>query len=218
MSLARKRRFVLPVQEVFQANNDDDPLPYYYKPIIGRIFRERIEQGLSLLQPPYGSILEIGFGSGLVLPSLCRLGEQVYGIDLNSDPAKVGEDLQKMGCNCHLYQGDISKSTFENEQFDLIVAFSVLEHIQDLDYLVQHVQRFLSPGGHFLVGMPRVDRFMSKAFEFVGFNEIDKHHVSDYAKCLGACSGAFSLHSRTRLPQYLPQWASLYNNMLFEKK
>ena len=66
-------RFQLPEQGVLQANGPDDPLPYYYKPVIGKIYCERIKMALDLLTPPYGAILEMGHGSGILLPSLSKI-------------------------------------------------------------------------------------------------------------------------------------------------
>ncbi len=40
---------------------------------------------------------------------------------------------------------------FENETFDLVMAFFVLLHVQNLDMLVREVHRILKPGGRFLV-------------------------------------------------------------------
>ena len=47
-------RFELPARDTLSPNNDHDPLPYYYRPWIGRLFRHRLQMGLSLL-PADGS-------------------------------------------------------------------------------------------------------------------------------------------------------------------
>jgi len=47
-----KHRFQLPKQGTFHPNGTDDPLPYYYKPLVGRLYCARIEQALALLTPP----------------------------------------------------------------------------------------------------------------------------------------------------------------------
>lgn len=216
-TISPSKRFHLPAAGIFQPNGTDDPLPYYYKPVVGSIYRERIEQGLALLKPPYTRILEIGFGSGIVLPSLCTMGESVYGVDLNSHVDIVEESLRQARCNCTLIQADISAAEFEHESFDLIVAFSILEHIRTLPPLINQLQSCLKPGGHLLVGMPRVDRLMERAFQLIGFANINEHHVSDYKQCLAACEKDFSLIKLASLPATLPESFGLYYNMLFEK-
>ncbi len=215
---AEKKRFILPPQNVFQPNGKDDPLPYYYNPSVGWLYRARIEQGLSLLEPKYENILEIGFGSGIVLPSLCRLGEKVHGIDLESDPERVQESLKEMGCQCTLLKGDISTAEFSNSSFDLVVAFSILEHIHDLGMIMDALQTIITPGGHLLIGMPRVDTFMAKAFKIIGFRNIENHHVSTRADCIDAGRQHFLIEKSVHLPTFFPESAALYYNMLFRKR
>ena len=146
--------FQLPEQGIFQANGPDDPLPYYYKPLVGSLYRARIEQALSLLHPPYDSILELGFGSGILLPSLCALGKSVSGVDLQSDPTKINSCLEKLGQSCNLIQGDVSDDYFKEESFDLIVAISIFEHISDLAPVFDRMHSLLRPSGQLLVGCP----------------------------------------------------------------
>ena len=215
--IIENKRFILPPQNLFEANGSDDPLPYYYKPFIGRLYRARIEQGLSMLNPPYKRILEIGFGSGIVLPSLCRLSNEVYGVDLDSDPDRVHDSLAQVKCSCSLIKGDITAAEYEEGYFDLIVAFSILEHIPNLGQIMAILQRLLEPSGNLLIGMPRVDTAMTKAFELIGFRNIDDHHVSTRDDCLKASKQHFEIVNRKHLPSFLPNSLALYYNMLFRK-
>ncbi len=213
-----KSLFLLPEEGVLEPNGRDDPLPYYYKPLVGRIYRARIEQGLSMLNPPYGAILEVGFGSGVLLPSLCRMGEFVAGVDLQSDPEKTGRVMERLGARCTLKRGDLRDDIFEGRKFDLIVAVSVLEHIHDLEPVFQRFFELLNPEGQVLVGMPRVDRFMEKAFAVIGFKGIEEHHVTDYKTCITKAEKRFNLEDRGHLPSWLPESMGLYFNMLFRKR
>ena len=59
---AAERRFKAPPPGALAANDDrHDPLKYYYAPLVGLLYRNRIESGLALLRPPFDSILEIGY-------------------------------------------------------------------------------------------------------------------------------------------------------------
>ncbi len=216
--LSSPPRFRLPKQGIFQANGPDDPLPYYYRPLIGALYRARIEQALSLLHPPYESILELGYGSGILLPSLCRLGNSVVGVDIASDPEKVGISLRKVGATCTLIQGDAADVRFGEQRFDLVVAISIFEHIPDPAPLLDQIHRLLRPSGRLLVGMPRVDRLMSRAFRLIGFDTIDDHHVTDHKHCQQAAAKQFSLVASARIPSLLPEACGLYFNMLFKKR
>jgi len=210
--------FRMPPREVLEPNGPDDPLPYYYMPLVGRIFRARMEQALGLLEPPYGKILEVGFGSGVMLPSLSRMGDHVFGIDLQSDAPRVQRAMAGLGVRCRLKQGSLMDYEFPAEGFDLIVAVSVLEHIRDLAPVFAKFNRLLKSDGQLLVGMPRVDRFMEKAFAVIGFENIEKYHVTDRKTCISQASPWFRLSKSAHLPSWLPDCVGIYFNMLFEKR
>ena len=212
-----KHLFRLPDEGLFQPNGPDDPLPYYYKPLVGSIYRARIEQALSLLTPPYGAILELGYGSGILLPSLCAMSTSVSGIDLTSDPEQVRMNLDKLGLHCSLVQGDVADDFFEEECFDLIIAISIFEHIGNLSPVLDRMYSLLRPSGQLLVGMPRVDRLMEKAFSLIGYSNINEHHVTDCKTCIQAAKKQFELIASSHIPPVVPQFAGLYFNMLFQK-
>lgn len=186
-------KFKLFPKRTFQPNGDDDPLPYYYKPLIGALCRYRIQQYLSLLSPPYENVLEFGYGSGLLLPTLFAISYRLYGIDIASNPSVVQSCLQKLGINAKLYRDDLLTINFPNNTFDLIVAFSFFEHIHGCKKILQEMFRILKPHGRLLVGIPRVDKDMVKLFRLIGYDRIEQHHVTDYKNFPNACGDYFIL-------------------------
>lgn len=212
------KRFHLPTQGVLKPNGIDDPLPYYYKPAIGRLYRARIEQTLSLLTPPYGTILEIGYGSGILLPSLCKMGASVYGVDLQTDPVTMQAPLRKLGISCSLSKGDIADLHFDHDGFDLVVAISVFEHIADMMPVMERIRELLRSSGQLLIGMPRVDKLMEMAFPLIGYNNIGHHHVTNYKKVLNLARSDFRLIGRSHTPNFFPGSLALYFSMLFQKE
>jgi ubiquinone/menaquinone biosynthesis C-methylase UbiE len=210
-------RFKLFPEGTFQCNNIDDPLPYYYKPVIGALYRYRIQQGLSLLSPPYENVLELGYGSGLLLPTLSAISVKLFGVDIASDPDKVQSCLRDIKVKPTLYKNDLLEINFQDNTFDLIVAFSIFEHIQDCGKTVAEIFRILKPEGKLLVGMPRVDKTMVKLFQLIGYGRIEQHHVNDYKNFLTACKEYFILEKKSRVFPFLPSALGLYFNMLLRK-
>src|SRR5437660_751835 len=94
-------RFSPPPRGSLRPNNDVDPLKYYYAPIVGRIFTARINVGLRLLDggARFRRLLEVGYGSGLLLPTLAGIAERVDGVDLESDPVDVRASLTRLGAS-----------------------------------------------------------------------------------------------------------------------
>ena len=59
--------------------------------------RARINLGLSLLKRRYRRILEIGYGSGLLIPTLSSIADEVYGVDIEPEPAGLRRTLEQLG-------------------------------------------------------------------------------------------------------------------------
>lgn len=219
---------ILPPKGALGPNNKDDPYRYYYVPLVGRLFTARIDLGLRLLDglPRPAAALELGYGSGLLLPTLCRLADSVSGVDLSSEPAEVIGRLRALGViNLpHLIKGSADDLPFQDAAFDLIVAFSLFEHLPEAVLLrtIHEAARVLRPGGHLLVGCPAVNRGMSVLFRAIGFRDIEHHHVSDIHDVLhlagtGASPGPFVRCKQATLPAALPLGTALYSAVLLQK-
>jgi len=210
----------LPPRGTLAPNSDVDPLKYYYLPVVGRIFRARIDVGLGLLDGRFRRLLEVGFGSGLLLPTLARIADAVDGVDLTSEPGPVREALGRLGTEVgELKQGDVCALPFPDARFDGVVAFSILEHLRpaQLDAALGEVHRVLTPGGRFLVGCPAVHKGMNLAFAAIGFRGIDEHHFSSIHDVLGAAAGRFVVEKRATLPRAVPLGWAPYNAVLLRR-
>ncbi len=209
----------LPPEGTLEPNNAvDDPLRHYYRPIIGHLYRRRIDAGLSLLRPPYRRILEIGYGSGIGMPTLARMGGELWGIDLESEPCRVTERLARIPVHAHLVKGDIRTWQYDGEPFDLIVAFSVLEHIAAPAGVVERIAELLQPNGTLLVGMPRVDKAMSALFPLIGYHGIERHHVTTFREVCECARPHLQLDAERAFPAWCPRRAGLYFNATFVKR
>ena len=214
-----KATFLLPPKGLFLPNHEiEDPLPYYYKPLTKYLYRKRIQLGFDLLgMEIFENVLDFGYGSGLLFPSLARFSRNLYGIDLVSDPILVQSILEKINIKADLKKGDITEARYPAAFFNLIVCFSVFEHISDPDAILSEMHHILKPGGKILAGMPRVDRNMEKLFTFIGYKNIEQFHVSTHVDFMRSAKKYFKLKKSSRLFGFLPEKLGLYFNMLFEK-
>lgn len=95
-----------------------------------------------------GDVLEIGTGEG-------------YGIDVLAPKAvrfitmdKTLQQLEYQGENVDFYEATVPPIPADNNSFDFVVAFQVIEHIKkDLEF-VREVRRVLKPEGKFIVTTP----------------------------------------------------------------
>lgn len=173
--------FTLPPQGSLTPNNDVDPLRFYYKPVVGRIFCARLQLGLDLFTGSSQRLLEVGYGSGLLMPTLARATSELYGVDLEREPPGLRAALSRLGAvPKELVQADIRRLPFPDAYFDCAVAFSILEHLKshELGEALSELARVLAPGGQLLVGCPAVHPAMNLAFAAIGFSGIENHHFS----------------------------------------
>jgi SAM-dependent methyltransferase len=214
-------KITLGMLEGIPQNGPTDPINYYRRPLIGALFRRRINLGLQLLpRENYARILEIGYGSGFLLPTLARGTHELHGIDLDADPAPVRRMLGNRGCKASLVQGSVYALPYATGTFDLVVSFSTFEHLHEYQRALAETCRVLVPGGVFLLGMPAVDKAMEWLFHAIGHSTIDDIHVTTPRMIIAAFPGTgFRLARASYLDFPLPRplGLRLYHNWLLEK-
>jgi SAM-dependent methyltransferase len=202
-------RFDLPPRGTLTANDAQDPLPYYYHRWVGWLYRHRLQMGLDLLPAGGQRVLEIGVGSGILVPTLTKHYREYTGTDLTLAPGLAA--LVAPGCRAEFRRADLlCDGDLPANHFDAIVCFSVLEHIPDAAGAARTLARTLAPGGTLIAGYPMVSPLMSRAFAALGFADIDDHHVSAPARIAGALGGCLTPVRRAAFPPAAPLRAALY--------
>jgi len=199
----------LPPEGVLRPNDENDPLPYYYDRWVGWIYRRRLQMGLDLLPPGGRRVLEVGVGSGVLVPTLTRRYPDYTGTDLT---LAAGLDaLVAPGCRATFRSADLLRDDdLPAAAFDVVVCFSVLEHIRDCDGAARGLARVLAPGGTLVTGYPMVSRLMAGAFRLIGFANIEDHHVSPPPQIAAALARVLRPVARVALPPLAPVSAALY--------
>lgn len=194
-----------------------DPIDYYRRPLVGRLFRQRINLGLRMLgNRRYAKALEIGYGAGAVLLALAENVDDLHGIDLEADAAAVQALFQGREGAPKLLRGSVYALPYNDAEFDLVACFSVFEHLAEYEKGLREVTRVLKPGGRFLLGMPAVNRMMEAGFRAIGFKGIGDHHVTTPRSVAMAFDRVgLRVADEARL-QVLPR-VSIYFDWLLEK-
>jgi SAM-dependent methyltransferase len=202
-------RFDLPPQGVLRPNDAHDPLPFYYHRWVGWLYRHRLQMGLDLLPDGGRRALEVGVGSGVLVPTLTRRYPEYTGTDLTLAPGL--DALVAPGCRATFRAVDLLRDAdLPAAGFDAIVCFSVLEHIADAEGAARGLARALAPGGTLVTGYPMVSRLMTRAFELIGYPGIDDHHVSPPARIAAALGRVLQPVARAAFPPGAPVPAALY--------
>jgi SAM-dependent methyltransferase len=202
-------RFSLPPPGRLRPNNERDPLPYYYKPAVGWLYRHRLQMGLDLLPAGGRRVLEVGVGSGILVPTLTAHYPEYVGTDLVLAP-----DLERLvapGCQARFQTADLlAANTLPAAAFDAVVCFSVLEHIADADGAARALASALAPGGTLVTGYPMVNPMMTQAFRAIGYASIDDDHVTTPARIAAALGRVLRPLRRVAFPPGAPLSFALY--------
>ncbi|HJS01435.1 MAG TPA: class I SAM-dependent methyltransferase [Flavobacterium sp.] len=104
-----------------------------------------------------GRILDIGAGTGDFLTVAKNDGWQTLGIE-PSDRAKG------IAINKGISFVENTK-TLENQSFDVITMWHVLEHVPDLDFQIKELKRLLKPEGTLIIAVPNFKSFDAKYYQ-----------------------------------------------------
>ena len=184
---------------------------YYNKNfIVKRLFIDRLEKTFDLLpSQKIVNALDIGTGSGIFLPTLSQISENVYGVDLSKVIFFVNHMLEKQDINnVFLTMGDVTSLPYESSTFDLIVCLSLIEHVEDLHNAFSEMRRVMNDNSVLILGYPVENRF-HRFFKWLSKKEsslrvsLSKQkvlkekrfhpHVSDYKQIEKEASNFFNI-------------------------
>jgi SAM-dependent methyltransferase len=111
----------------------------------------------------FGSILDLGTGTGRMLTLLAPRARRLIGVDASHAMLAVARaNLERAGLRAELRQGDIYAPPVERGSCDLAIVHQVLHFLDDPARAVREAAETLSPGGRLLI----VD-FAPHALEFL---------------------------------------------------
>lgn len=121
---------------------------------VARYIQRRV--GIELYEKKKGfkKILDLGCGNGRHIVFLSEQGFDVYGIDISAEAIEIASAwTTKIGLKANLRTGDIKELPYENDSFDVIISYGVLDHIlfSDAKKAMQEIRRVCLPGGYIFV-------------------------------------------------------------------
>ncbi len=117
---------------------------------------ERIERRLmlELIGDVVGKrVLEVGCGDGALAVELAKRGAEVTGVDASERMIEAArERAREVGVPLALHLGPAEALPFEGEQFDVVVAQTILCFVADGSPAFGEIARVLKPGGRLVIG------------------------------------------------------------------
>jgi len=109
--------------------------------------------------------LEVGCGSGYLMPALRRAGWEVEAVEWDPIAARTARELT----GCQVWQGDFRTVDLAVEAYDLVVLHHVFEHLDEPVEALQRIRALLKPNGRAVLVYPNPDALGAKIFGSVWF-------------------------------------------------
>jgi 2-polyprenyl-3-methyl-5-hydroxy-6-metoxy-1,4-benzoquinol methylase len=98
-------------------------------------------------------VLDAGCGAGYGSAELAQSAERVTGIDIAPEAVEFARAHYERP-NLTFEQASCTELPFDDGCFDLVVAFEVIEHLEDWKGFLREVRRVLAPAGQLIVSTP----------------------------------------------------------------
>jgi len=127
-------------------------------------------------------VLDFGCGTGYGTHSLAQKVRSIVGVDISADAIKAArEDFLDDETRPRLDYKMIdpvehAPLPFEDDSFDTVLSFQVIEHVHDVDAYLREVRRVLRPNGVFVCATP--DR---RTRLYRGQRPFNRYHLREWA-------------------------------------
>jgi ubiquinone biosynthesis O-methyltransferase len=98
-------------------------------------------------------VLDAGCGAGYGSAELAEVAERVTGIDIAPEAVEYARAHYPLH-NVAFEQASCTQLPYADGAFDLVVAFEVIEHLENWREFLQEVRRVLAPAGQLIVSTP----------------------------------------------------------------
>src|SRR3989344_2118103 len=105
--------------------------------------------------PKGKTILDVGFGNGIIVSEFARMGAVAYGLETEEQLLRLATQNSKdhgVSVGLHIYDG--ISFPFPESKFDYVYSTSVLEHMSYPAAVFSEISRTLVPGGKFYLSFP----------------------------------------------------------------
>jgi len=122
-----------------------------------------------------GKLLDVGCGSGRYICLMREKGWDVEGIDI------AYTDYGRDTLDLNICEGDLVSHDFQDNSFDVITLWWVLEHLYEPLEVIKKAYKLLKKGGVVVIAVPNIDSFEAKIFKQDWFHLFLPKHLSMYS-------------------------------------
>lgn len=121
-------------------------------------------------KPLYGlrRYLDFGCGDGTFTAIVAKTlnCQEIYGVDISPE-----EPMKAKMVDFQAYRADLNTGNlpFNNEEFDVVTAFDVIEHLWNTDNLLSEAYRTLKPDGYIIITSPNLASWANRLLLLFGY-------------------------------------------------
>ncbi|MBC1280159.1 3-demethylubiquinone-9 3-O-methyltransferase [Nostoc sp. UCD121] len=121
-------------------------------------------------------VLDIGCGGGLACEFVANLNADISGIDLSFNSIKIAQEhARKSNLKIDYQRALAEKLPYEENSFDVVLCFDVLEHVEDWKKVISEACRVLKEDGLFL--FDTINRNFKSKFIMIWLLEDTLKHI-----------------------------------------
>ena len=128
--------------------------------------------------PKGGRLLDIGCGYGFFLSEMKARGWETYGMDVSSTAVSYAS-----GRGLNVALGTLKDIKYQDDFFDAVTMFYVLEHLPDPIDALKDIRNILKPGGLLILRLPHTTPIV-RLLSFFGINNNlydPPFHLNDFS-------------------------------------
>jgi len=145
-------------------------------------------------------VLDAGCGTGYGSAELAGAGGRVVGID------SAAEAVKDAGQYCACSQASVSAMPFRAQSFDLVVAFEVIEHLQDWRGLLCESRRVLTESGLMIISTPNQEYYTeSRGAEGPNPYHVHEFDLEEFRRALGEFFPGVRILAQNRIESFVFQ-------------
>lgn len=128
----------------------------------------KLAQSNNQIEPPL-TVLDIGCGRAHLLKALAEKGCNCVGVERSEFPPKSENGVT-------IFNQDFLQIDFEQQKFDVIIIWHVLEHLLTPSQTIKKISQLLKPKGILMLAVPNFGSFQAKIFNKYWFHlDLPRH-------------------------------------------
>jgi 2-polyprenyl-3-methyl-5-hydroxy-6-metoxy-1,4-benzoquinol methylase len=166
---------------------------------IFEIYKNFQSERLDLIKPDLSTksrVLEVGASSGQFITHIQGRVELIHAIEIDTDCCNFLSENIGVECDSEY----LENSKFKDENYDIIAAFQVMEHVNDPISFVQSLKKVASKKAKIFIEVPNLDDSLLSTWALPGYDKFfyhsaHLHYFTESSLKLVAQKAGFSAHN-----------------------